>query len=104
GVDTSLPRARVRRRGADRGAAAGGGRVDVQGGVGDGVLAALADRGDLEGAPPVSVPPAPPLLLASTSPQRRAILQQLGVPFEVEAPRFVEDDEAGVPPVELVRV
>jgi septum formation protein len=52
----------------------------------------------------VSVPPAPPLLLASTSPQRRAILAQLGVPFEVEAPRYVEDDGAGVPPVELVRV
>jgi septum formation protein len=51
----------------------------------------------------VSVPPVPPLLLASTSPQRRAILQQLGVPFEVEAPRYVEDDEAGVAPVELVR-
>jgi septum formation protein len=51
----------------------------------------------------VSVPPAPPLLLASTSPQRRAILTQLGVPFEVEAPRYVEDDAAGVPPVELVR-
>jgi septum formation protein len=51
----------------------------------------------------VSVPPAPPLLLASTSPQRRAILQQLGVPFEVEAPRYVEDDSAGVAPVELVR-
>ncbi|MDX6516865.1 MAG: nucleoside triphosphate pyrophosphatase [Gaiellaceae bacterium] len=51
----------------------------------------------------MSVPPVPPLLLASTSPQRRAILQQLGVPFEVEAPRYVEDDEAGVAPVELVR-
>jgi septum formation protein len=51
----------------------------------------------------VSVPPVPPLLLASTSPQRRAILQQLGVPFEVEAPRYVEDDEAGVAAVELVR-
>ncbi|MDX6504524.1 MAG: nucleoside triphosphate pyrophosphatase [Gaiellaceae bacterium] len=51
----------------------------------------------------MSVPPAPPLLLASTSPQRRAILTQLGVPFEVEAPRYVEDDAAGVPPVELVR-
>jgi predicted house-cleaning NTP pyrophosphatase (Maf/HAM1 superfamily) len=27
-------------------------------------------------------PPAPPLLLASTSPQRRAILEQLNIPFE----------------------
>ena len=31
-------------------------------------------------------PPAPPLLLASTSPQRRAILEQLGIPFDVVAP------------------
>jgi septum formation protein len=51
----------------------------------------------------VSVPPAPPLLLASTSPQRRAILTQLGIPFDVEAPRFEEDDDAEVGPVELVR-
>ena len=33
----------------------------------------------------VSAPPAPPILLASTSPQRRAILEQLGLPFEVGA-------------------
>jgi septum formation protein len=51
----------------------------------------------------VSVPPAPPLLLASTSPQRRAILKQLHVPFEVVAPRFEERDEPGRDPVELVR-
>jgi septum formation protein len=38
----------------------------------------------------VSVPPAPPLVLASTSAQRRAILAQLGVPFEVVAPAFEE--------------
>jgi septum formation protein len=38
----------------------------------------------------VSAPPAPPLLLASTSPQRRAILEQLGLPFEVVEPRYVE--------------
>jgi len=38
----------------------------------------------------VSAPPAPPLVLASTSPQRRAILAQLGVPFEVVAPDFHE--------------
>jgi septum formation protein len=43
----------------------------------------------------VSVPPAPPLLLASTSPQRRAILHQLGIPFDVVAPRYEEHD----PPV-----
>jgi septum formation protein len=40
----------------------------------------------------VSAPPAPPILLASTSPQRRAILTQLGVPFELAAPRYDEDD------------
>jgi septum formation protein len=51
----------------------------------------------------VSAPPAPPLLLASTSPQRRAILEQLGLPFDVVAPRYVEDDAPGVDPVELVR-
>ena len=33
-----------------------------------------------------------PLLLASTSPQRRAILEQLAIPFEVVAPDYVEDD------------
>jgi len=49
----------------------------------------------------VSAPPAPPLLLASTSPQRRAILEQLGLPFDVVAPRYVEDDAPGVDPVEL---
>jgi septum formation protein len=51
----------------------------------------------------VSAPPAPPFLLASTSPQRRAILEQLGLPFDVVAPRYEEDDPSGVGPVELVR-
>ena len=51
----------------------------------------------------MSVPPAPPLLLASTSPQRRAILRQLHIPFEVVPPRFEERDELGRDPVELVR-
>jgi septum formation protein len=51
----------------------------------------------------VSAPPAVPLLLASTSPQRRAILEQLRLPFDVVAPRYEECDEPGVPPVELVR-
>jgi septum formation protein len=41
----------------------------------------------------VSVSPAPPLLLASTSPQRRAILQQLHIPFDVVAPAYVEDGD-----------
>ena len=44
-----------------------------------------------------------PLVLASTSPQRRAILEQLRVPFEVVAPRYVEQDPPGIAPVDLVR-
>jgi septum formation protein len=51
----------------------------------------------------VSAPPAPPLLLASTSPQRRAILEQLGLPFDVVAPAYEEDDPPDADPVELVR-
>jgi septum formation protein len=51
----------------------------------------------------VSVPPAPPLLLASTSPQRSAILHQLRIPFEVVPPDYEERDEPGRDPVELVR-
>ena len=51
----------------------------------------------------MSGPPTPPLLLASTSPQRRAILTQLGIPFEVVAPRYVEDDSPDADAVELVR-
>jgi septum formation protein len=43
------------------------------------------------------------LTLASTSPQRRAILEQLRIPFEVVAPRYVEDDESPRDPKELVR-
>ena len=38
----------------------------------------------------MSVPPAPPILLASASPQRRAILEQLDLPFVVVEPRFDE--------------
>jgi septum formation protein len=45
----------------------------------------------------VSASPAPPLLLASVSPQRRAILEQLRIPFDVVAPRY---DEEGDDPVE----
>jgi septum formation protein len=51
----------------------------------------------------VSAPPAPPILLASTSPQRRAILEQLGLPFEAVAPVYEEGEETGAAPVELVR-
>lgn len=45
----------------------------------------------------MSAPPAPPIVLASTSPQRRAILAQLGLPFEVVPPTY---EEAGDDPVE----
>jgi len=51
----------------------------------------------------VSGPPAAPLLLASTSPQRRAILTQLAVPFDAVAPSYEEHDPPGADPVELVR-
>jgi nucleoside triphosphate pyrophosphatase len=51
----------------------------------------------------VSASPAPPLLLASTSPQRRAILEQLGLPFDVVPPRYEENDPPGLGPAELVR-
>jgi nucleoside triphosphate pyrophosphatase len=50
----------------------------------------------------VSVPPEPPLLLASVSPQRRAILEQLDIPFDVVPPRYDEEDRPGMDPVELV--
>jgi septum formation protein len=45
----------------------------------------------------VSVPPAPPLILASQSPPRRAILEQLRIPFEVVLPDY---EERGEDPVE----
>ena len=44
-----------------------------------------------------------PLVLASTSPQRRAILEQLRIPFEVVTPTYVEDDPPGLAPADLVR-
>jgi septum formation protein len=42
------------------------------------------------------------LVLASSSPQRRAILEQLRIPFEVVAPDYVEDDRPEADPTELV--
>ncbi len=64
----------------------------------------MAERGDLGGPEAgVSAPPAPPLLLVSTSPQRRAILEQLGIPFEVVAPRYEEHDPPDADPAQLVR-
>ena len=44
-----------------------------------------------------------PLVLASTSPQRRAILEQLAIPFRVVAPDYVEHDPPDADPVALVR-
>ncbi len=43
------------------------------------------------------------IVLASTSPQRRTILEQLGIPFEVVTPRSVERGPPVADPVELVR-
>jgi septum formation protein len=51
----------------------------------------LARRGDL------AAPPAPPLILASTSPRRREILEQLRIPFGVVPPGY---EEASGDPVE----
>ena len=50
----------------------------------------------------MSAAPAPPLLLASTSPQRRAILEQLGIPFELAVPDYEEHDAPDADVVELV--
>ena len=51
----------------------------------------------------MSVRPPPPILLASTSPQRRAILAQLGIPFEVVSPQYEEHDPPDADATELVR-
>jgi septum formation protein len=51
----------------------------------------------------MSVAPVSPLLLASTSPQRRAILEQLGIPFDVIAPDYVEHDPPDADAQQLVR-
>lgn len=47
--------------------------------------------------------PAPPVLLASTSPQRRAILEQLGIPFDVVAPHYDEATPEHADAVAVVR-
>jgi septum formation protein len=44
-----------------------------------------------------------PLLLASTSPQRRLILEQLGIPYDVVSPEYVEVDPPKANAVRLVR-
>jgi nucleoside triphosphate pyrophosphatase len=51
----------------------------------------------------VSAPPAAPILLASTSPQRRAILEQLGIPFDVVAPEYEEHDPPEADAEQLVK-
>jgi septum formation protein len=43
------------------------------------------------------------LRLASTSPQRRAIREQLAIPFEVVSPAYVEDDPPDADAANLVR-
>lgn len=43
-----------------------------------------------------------PLTLASRSPQRRAILTQLGIEFEVVEPHYEEHDPPGADPADLV--
>jgi septum formation protein len=47
----------------------------------------VAVRGDLASPSPA------PLILASTSPQRRAILDQLRIPFDVVAPSYAEQGD-----------
>ncbi len=44
----------------------------------------------------------PPLILASTSPYRRALLERLGLPFEVASPGCDEEVGALTDPVEIV--
>jgi septum formation protein len=51
----------------------------------------------------VSAPPAPPLLLASRSPQRRAILEQLAIPFEAVVPQYYEQLTRADPVAEVER-
>ena len=45
----------------------------------------------------MAAPPAPPLILASTSPRRREILEQLRIPFDAVVPSY---DETSGDPVE----
>jgi len=48
-------------------------------------------------------PRLPPLILASTSPYRRALLERLGLPFSTVAPDVDERRHPGESPAELVR-
>src|ERR1044071_1689455 len=99
-MDPSPGRARLRGCGAARAAGPGGCpgppalRLHSRG-----VGPEVAVRGPLAGAQTrVSAPPAPPLLLASRSPQRRAILEQLAIPFEVVVPSYEEHERLGSEP------
>jgi septum formation protein len=58
------------------------------------VGAPVAVRGGLEGPQGVVI------TLASTSPQRRAILEQLGIPFVAVAPAYDEASRPGASPLE----
>ena len=96
GLDRSAPRQRLRARAARRALCPGGRRgAFVLHRLVARVGAALAGRGDLGRPQAVN---ALPLVLASTSPQRRAILEQLGIPFEVVAPAY--EEEPGGDPLE----
>jgi len=48
-------------------------------------------------------PPAPPLVLASRSPQRKAILEQLHIPFDVVEPKYEEEMPLNADPLQMVR-
>ncbi len=48
-------------------------------------------------------PPSSPLLLASTSPQRKAILEQLHIPFDVVAPSYDEETADDADALQIVR-
>src|SRR5262249_16388504 len=86
------PRDGLRRRGAARAPGAGGARHAHVLRLRDRrVGEAVAVRGRL------GLPQGVTLVLASTSPQRRAILEQLGIPFEVVAPAY---EELGEDPIE----
>ncbi len=57
--------------------------------------------------PPLAMPPVPPLktrlILASTSPYRRELLQRLRWPFDCQSPQVDETARPGEPPVDLAR-
>lgn len=50
----------------------------------------------------MSHPPLPILVLASTSPYRRSLLERFGIPFEVAAPRVDESPRSAESPEQLV--